>query len=395
MNATADGKDDKKETRTKNYLNDFDWCLRKAIAVYVISKEMRPFSDLSQESFTHDIEKKEQVRIDPGTLSKWMSPVNIANGKIVSKNDDYKRVPTFGQLMAISAHIKKPVQLMIREAVEEDKKSKNSLLGGSFADRAKTLSKELKSQVKKQKTFQYEAKSSDHLKRILKFERSRYIGFFLSASARNSENGPRVEHFVLETSDTLETAAVQCLMRVFGKAEDSYRCNIVSPPNRQNYVYIYLRQDTGNCDRGMMVFRVPSGIQNFFQCGMGFLLSNRREDGLLGLQNVIILRIGETIGEDLSAKLDERNAASMLRAMQKRGSMLNAADLAFENTSDLRQTDRILREELLKMQSKWSDGFLCIGDLKERHDEVYKLYEEQIENKLCLEQRWNETHQKD
>lgn len=180
-----------------------------------------------------------------------------------------------------------------------------------------------------------------------------------------------IEHFVVDTGEAVRSASVLAFTRVIGKAENIYRCNIVSPPN-QKHLYVYLRQDSGKHDRGMIVFKVDNDIQGSFACGSGIMLSTERKSEEKRLQWVVILRIGENNDALTSECSDERSAPLIQIELAARADVLNVSDTLFEQGDAVKAADLII-EPILREPMPTPNGFyIDFNCLKERQDFLYE-----------------------
>lgn len=366
--------------RPKDYLNDYDYCIRKLIAVHV-------FKQFLSETGIKQNEMAKAMGIGQPLLSKWINAPYI-NGTVLRPTSENQRAPSFYQIALASIYMKKPIDTMLKEAIVLESHEPTGLLTHfQFENRNKSFATSF--QIKRPvKEFEYEEKNTDHLRKIAKLEHSRYIGFYLS-----EQNSNRLQHFIMETSGVLPTASVQAMVRILGKAEYPYRCNIISPPN-QRYLYIYLRQDSGKYDRGIMFFHEDEDIQGNYLCGSGVMLSTERRSGHLCLQWVVIVYLGENDDPVTSDMLSNNSAIATLRRIQHQSVALNKEDHAFLRRAELIQADNTIRELLLQSLPSIQDSRLYLSELDKRQSDLFQnAYSQKVKN-IDLRTAWSDTHTK-
>lgn len=214
-------------------------------------------------------------------------------------------------------------------------------------------------------------KGEDHMALIRKLRRSVYLGFFLSE--QGSEGSvPEAQHFVVETAEATKSGAVLAFMRVVGKAENRYRCNIVSPPN-QRYLYVYMRQDSATNDRAMLMFHADAGIQGMYTCGSGAMLSTDRKTGAKRLQWVAIVRVGDNDDEMTCGCDDERRMPAIQRELESaaRSGHDNKVDRRLVSSDEVRAADEAVLAHLARPLPRPEEWRLDIDCLKERQDELF------------------------
>lgn len=328
----------------KNHLNSFDFCLRKAIALHVFSKN----SDETLSEFAKAIDTTQP------TLSKWMSRETDRQGRITPSLES-RHVPSASQILLASAYLSIPVIEMIDEAIKGEEKQ--PLIPLNILERIKKLSKDLHDKSMVSLPKHYERRTPDYLKKIKRTGNSRYIGFFLQDK--------NVEHLIVETYEPYESGSVPMTARIIGKAGNPYRGNVVSPPGN-DHLYFYIRQEDGKNDRGIMVFYIDDDMQDTYKCGSGILLSTDRKTGTLRLQWVVIIRVGESfppISTDTMVILQE---------IQAREHEINQEDREYEKY--LVEIDTVIKPILEEDIPESQGSHIIFDNLKTRQEELYNVY---------------------
>jgi len=265
---------------------------------------------------------------------------------------------------------------ILYDAIETDKNQQISLLCKEYANEATNLVSELQLLDKDksiEKRIESIAKSPTDLSRVIKLERSTYLGFFLHKN-KNTESY-EVDHFILDSYSALNSGAVPVLIRTVGRSADIYRGNIVSPIG-QPYLYIYMRQDSGKKDRGIMVFHFFEGdIQGQFRCGSGIVLSTERNLNTLHLQWVVLIRIQENMKMIGNETINENFTIEKLRETQEKAAEINHQDEVFLQKNRINELDSIIRPVLEQALPSPREHYLILNELGDRqkvfHDEYY------------------------
>lgn len=181
----------------------------------------------------------------------------------------------------------------------------------------------------------------------------------------------------MDTYGALDTGAVPVLIRNVGRASDMYRGNIVSDP-AQPYLYIYMRQDTGTVDRGVMVFRYFDGdVQGAYKCGSGVMLSTERNLLVPHLHWVIIIKIKDNtkmIENDII--INERDTVEIVRQAQRQAKEIDRTDELFLCENGINEIDKLIRPVLEEALPFPKEHYIMFDELSERqvafHDGIYK-----------------------
>lgn len=367
-----------------NSLYNLDYCLRKAIAIQVIGKRLKGVNDASEKVTEEAFSKA--VDISQPYISKWIYKPEIKDGD-VDPEDTNKRAPTFAQILQAAKYFGLSEYQMITEAIESDKQSGDDerMLYGKVLERADDLLAGLKENIRTDRTFLYDDTNSENLKRIQKLEKSRYIGFFL-------ENQSTIGHFIMETSGVLKTGSVQALLRVVSEEENPYRCNIVCPMN-QKLLYIYLRQDSAQNDRGMIVFDVGFRLQGKFRGGSAVMVSTNRSTETLQVQWAVLVRIDDNDDIRIADKLNERNAPSMLQDWTNRAEEMDLFDQIFMANKAIFDADEIVYPVLKEPYPIPTDEnpFINFKELRLRQKNFYEhIYREHLK-KIKFAEAWNQS----
>ena len=345
---------------SENHLDDLEYCIRKGIGVYCIRKYLRATNKTQTELANF-------LDITQPTISRWGNTADVEEF-IITSDSESRHAPTLMQVIRVSSYFHKSMSTMLKDVIYEEQ-TKPCLYNTEMLWRIKSLAAGMEENSK----VLSEQKGTDHFGIINKLQKSKYLGFFISHDPKKG-----IEHFIIETAEASRSASVLAFARVIGKAENIYRCNIVSPPN-QKHLYIYLRQDSGKHDRGVIVFKVDNDIQGSFDCGSGVMFSTDRKSEEKRLQWVVILRIGEN-SDPLTAECsDERSAPYIQCELAAKAGDLNVHDTSFEQGETVKVADAIL-EPILREPLPAPNGFyLDFACLKERQD---ILYEEVCEGRL-------------
>lgn len=276
---------------------------------------------------------------------------------------------------------------MLTEAIEKDKQAGDDekMFYGKVLEKADNLLSGLKENIRTDKSFLYDDANSENLTRIRKLEKARYLGFFL-------ENQSTIGHFIMETSSVLKTGSVQALLRVISEEENPYRCNIVCPMN-QKLLYIYLRQDSAQNDRGMIVFDVGFRLQGKFRGGSAVMVSTNRSTETLQVQWAVLVRIDDNDDIRIADKLNERNAPSMLRDWINRSEEMDLFDQIFISKQVISDADNVIYPVLKEQYPASTDEkpFINFDELRSRQKYFYEhTYREHLK-KMNLAQAWNDS----
>ena len=343
----------KDESAQENHLGDLEFCIRKGIGVYCIRKYLK----LTNKTQT---DLADFLGLTQPTISRWLNTVDAKNDLITSTSDS-RHAPTLMQIIQISSFFHRSIHSMLKDVISAEQNT--PLL---FRPEILESVKRLAAGMDESSKGTSEQKGIDHFGIINKLQKSRYLGFFMSHDPQKG-----IEHFVIDTGEAVRSASVLAFTRVIGKAENIYRCNIVSPPN-QKHLYVYLRQDSGKHDRGMIVFKVDNDIQGSFACGSGIMFSTERKSEEKRLQWVVILRIGENNDPLTSECSDERNAPLIQTELAARADALNVSDTLFEQGDAVKSADFII-EPILREPMPTPNGFYIDFDcLEERQDFLYE-----------------------
>ena len=340
----------------KNHLDNFDFCLRKLIAVHVFGKHI----DETMTEFAKAMDTTQPV------LSKWMSREVDEKGRITPSLES-RRVPNTSQIVRASAYLSMPIAEMIDEAIKGEEASQ--LISAGMLERMKKLSKSLYEGGVVVSPKRSEKRASEYLKKVTRTANSQYIGFFLQD--RN------VQHLIIETYATNKSGSVPMVARIVGKAGNPYRGNVVSPPGN-DHLYFYIRQEDGKNDRGFMVFYIDDDMQDSYKCGSGVLLSTDRKSGKLRLQWVVIIRTGD------ASKPTSNDTMAILHEMQTHEHELNIADAEFVKTVEY--LDQIVKPILEEEMPKGGNS-LQFENLRDRQEKLYDIYQGLYPNEIVAAEK--------
>lgn len=355
----------------KNKLDDFDFCLRKAIAVHIIGEYIGQAS--TQTSFGNSMGVRQCV------ISKWINcKCDTINGKMtIDSTMSSRYVPSFLQLVKMAGIVGMTISEMIIKAVEKDKTNNTHLLNNDFAEQALSLAETLASNEKPVYTDpflnEYRKKSPEHLQRIIKFEKATYLGFYLHQDKETKQF--EINHLFLDTFEAAESGTVPVQIRIVGRSEHLYWGNIISPPN-QDHLYIYMRQDGGKNDRGLMVFHYHEGdIRHGFRCGSGIMFSTERNLEKPHMHWIVLIRTNDNLKTLPESKEDNKNAVEMLRNRQIEAEETDRKDKTFFEVNNIAELDSIIKpilEEALPSPDKHYLIFDTL-DIRQRtfHDGYY------------------------
>lgn len=345
-------------TRNGNRLDDLEFCIRKGVGVYCIRKYLNNANKTQAEL-------AEFLTTTQPTISRWNHVADVEEFRITSTSES-RYAPSSMHLIQLSSFFHKSLHTMLKDVIREEQ-ANPCLYSEETLLRIMALAAGMEENAKSPP----EQKGADcfGIPYIsYKLQRSRYLGFFLSLNPKKP-----VEHFIIDTAKATKSASVPAFARVIGKAENIYRCSIVSPPN-QKHLYIYLRQDNGKQDRGLIVFKVDNDIQGPFDCGSGIILSTDRKSEEKRLQWVAILRIGENHDPLTAECSDERNAPQIQEALAAKARILNNTDTAFEQEPDVKTADAFIESILREPLPSPNGCYMDFGCLKDRQDVLYEQF---------------------
>ena len=342
------------EKNPKNNLDNFDFCLRKAIAVHVFSKN----NDDTLSEFAKALDTTQPM------LSKWMSREVDEEGRITPTLES-RHAPTAAQIILASAYLSMSVAEMIDEAIKGEEQL--MLIPAGMLDKMKKLSKELHDRGVVSESKRAEKRAPEYLKKINRTANSRYIGFFLQDGT--------IGHLIIETYNTYKSGSVPMTARIIGKAGNPYRGNVVSPPGN-DHLYFYIRQEDGKNDRGIMVFYIDDDMQDTYKCGSGILLSTDRKSGKVRLQWVVILR------DSYCESPDNTDTMLLLQEIQERETEINQQDRAFEKS--LEWIDEHIRPILEEEMPETHNSHIQFDNLRDRQEHLYEFYQKLYADDLEL-----------
>ena len=346
------------------YLGDFEFCIRKGVGVYCVKKYLRLHNRTQTELASY-------LHITQPTISRWMNTEDARQSSITSTSPS-RHAPTLMHILQMSSFFHKSIGTMLKEVISAEQ-THPLLLDSKMLERLRNMAAGMEESTKDT----YERKGVDHFGIINKLQKTRYLGFFISHDKQK-----HIEHFIIDTSDVVKSASVLAFTRVIGKAENIYRCNIVSPPN-QKHLYIYLRQDSGKYDRGIIIFKVDNDIQGPFVCGSGIMLSTDRKSEEKRLQWVILIRIGENSDPLTADCADERSAPYIQSELAAKAEQINIADTLFERGEAVKTADAVLEPILREPLPPANGPFMDFACLKERQEKLYaEVYEQKLKNLL-------------
>lgn len=330
----------------KNHLDNFDFCLRKAIAVHVFGRNR-------EDNMT---EFAQAIGVSQPMVSKWLNCYTDDDGRITPDLES-RHAPNTAQIILASAYLSKPVIEMIDDAIEGEKKLK--LISTGMLNKMQQLSNDLHEKGIAVPPKRFEKRSEDYLKKINRTGNARFIGFYL----RDGD----IEHLIIDTYEPIKTGSVPMTARIVGKAGNPYRGNVVSPPGN-DHLYFYIRQEDGKNDRGVMIFYIDDDMQDEYKCGYGILLSTDRKTGKIQLQWVIIIRFEN--------KPENREIDTMLalHEIQKNEKEINNTDRELESTSRIKLLDSMLRPFLEAELPVAHDHSIQFDDLRDRHKKLFDIY---------------------
>lgn len=344
------------EKEPKNYLDNFDFCLRKTIAIYAFGKN----SDDNMTEFANALGTTQPM------LSKWLNVATDEKGRITPTMES-RHAPNTAQIILASAYLSMPVIEMIDVAIAGEEKKAHPLISAGMLNRMQQLSKELHDKGVAASPKRFEKRTEDYLRKIRRTGNARYIGFFLQDGC--------VEHLIIETYEPFKTGSVPMTARIIGKAGNPYRGNVVSPPGN-DHLYFYIRQEDGKNDRGIMVFYIDDDMQDLYKCGYGILLSTDRKTGKVQLQWVVIIRV------DIEKQNNESDTMLALREIQKNEKEINESDRRFERTNEIRLLDQMIKPLLEEQLPEEQENSIQFEDLRMRQKRLYELYQSIYESEM-------------
>lgn len=365
----------------QNYLDKPDYCLRKAMGVYCIPQYLQS---------TGSTQRKlaEFLGVSQATISKWLNTDGVVDCCITSEKDS-RYAPQLIHILRISAILQRPLHVMLQDVIAIEK-NQGQFLKEPMLEEAEMLAKMMESVPLGgiEKLYSATRKGEDHFAIINKLQKSRYVGFFISAGSSK-----RIEHLIVDTAMALDSALVPASLRIVGKAENHYRCCVASPPN-QKHLYIDMEQQGGKYDRGTMAFCVDDDMQGPFMCGSGYVISTDRKSGENRIQWIVILRIG-SYNDALTSGFEPYDES--LDSMAKwqpyaAADWLNRADREFVSRGAMRQADSIVEpvlRESLPVPTGHYISFSCLGDRQRKFYE--EIYQHELRS-LNLIDDWNDTH---
>lgn len=357
----------------RNLLDDVEFCIRKGIGFYCIPRYLRKMH-LSQAKLGG------MLGINQENVSRWKSDSEMEPYRIDSTMKA-RHAPTTFEILKCSSIFHISVETMIREVVAAEEVNEK-FCKPEILEEIKRISAGF--QPIEQKNGD-ETKGSDHFERIDLLRNSVYIGFFL-------ESNGEMSHFIMETSEeATHSASVHAFIRLIGKAAQIYRCNIVAPTN-QKHLYVYMRQDGGKNDRGILTFRMDTDMQDEFVCGSGLMYSTARKNGEKRIQWVVILKISDNHNSLTANSGNEKEADFIRRKLQENSQNLNQMDGEFVETEQVRNVDEII-EPVLRQNLPSPTGFyLDFKCLDDRQEEIYEeIYSKKLKS-VELSSVWEKTH---
>lgn len=339
----------------KNHLDNFDFCLRKAIAVHVFGK----YTDETKTEFAKAMDTSQS------TLSKWIS-CEIDEKERITPSLESRRVPNTAQIVLASAYLSMPISKMIDEAIQGEEES--HLISAGMLEKMRKLSKDLHEQgVATSKRS--EKRPPEYMKKVERTANSQYTGFFFQDD--------QIQHLIIETYEPYKSGSVPMTARIVGKAGNPYRGNVVSPPGN-DHLYFYIRQEDGKNDRGLVTFYIDDDMQDTYKCGSGILLSTDRRSGKIRLQWVVIIRTGDV------AKPTSNDTMEILREIQSCEQEMNLEDTEYVKT--IEYLDQIIKP-ILEEEMPTSGNDILFENLRDRQEKLFRIYQSQYSDEIAAAEK--------
>ena len=349
------------EKEPKNHLDNFDFCLRKTIAIHVFGRN----KDDNMTDFAKALDTSQPM------LSKWLNCITDDKGRITPTLES-RHAPNTAQIILASAYLSMPVVEMIDAAIDGEERKARPMISAGMLSRMQQLSSELHEKGVAVSSKRFEKRTDAYLKKIKRTGNARFVGFFLHDGS--------VEHMIIETYTPFKTGSVPMTARIIGKAGNPYRGNVVSPPGN-DHLYFYIRQEDGKNDRGIMVFYIDDDMQDQYRCGYGILLSTDRKTGQIQLQWVIIIR---TESEN---QANENDTMLALKKIQMQEQEINASDRIFEDTNDIKILDQMLKPLLEETLPEAKGNVIQFADLRSRQKRLYEIYQSIYNPELTIAEK--------
>lgn len=360
------------DDEVKNLLDDVEFCLRKCIGVYCI-KKYRKAKRLSQAALG------ELLNHDQTTVGHWESD-EVASDFRIDSTMSSRLAPTPFTILKFASLSHIQISVMIRDVIAAEERAPR-FCRPEILDEIRKIGAGLVST----KQDSGEEKGSDHFERINLLRNSRYLGFIC-------ESDGSISHFVMETSaEATKAASIHAYIHLIGKASQVYRCNIVSPPN-QMHLYVYMRQDSGKNDRGIMTFWVDTDMQEDFLCGSGVLYSTDRQNGRKRVQWVVILKISENDNPLTINSGIEKNAIYIQRSLELNARKANEEDKQFAEADEVKNADVIVKSILTDPLPAPKGYYMDFECLKERQQYFFESVYGSTLKHLDIESIWKKTH---
>ena len=338
-------KEPKNNKEPRNYLDSFDFCLRKTIAIHVFGKK-------TEETMT---EFAKALDTTQPMLSKWINREVDGEGRITTSLES-RHAPNASQIFLASVYLSMPIAEMITEAIKGEEDA--PLISSGMLEKMKKLSKDLSDGSIVNSLKRSEKRTPEYLKKVIRTANSIYTGFFLLDD--------KVQHILIETYEPYKSGSVPMTARIIGKAGNPYRGNIVSPPGN-DHLYFYIRQEDGKNDRGVMVFYIDDDMQDLYKCGSGLLLSTDRRSGKIRLQWIVIIKTGD------ASKPISNDTMAILQEMQKHERELNLSDVEFMKTIEC--IDQVVKP-ILEEEIPAGGKYILFENLRDRQEKLYEIYQE-------------------
>lgn len=379
---------------SKYSLKQFDYVIRKCVAVNAVQRiaKAEGIKNLAA-----------SIGVNQTTVSRWINMPVIENGEYPEGKESYagnRLEPSLEQLLNIASQKEISLTSMIVDSIEADERKRFALtdssgnfdvnnadrdvlplLYGTVRDEALKLKDNLDIKAEKKIPIQVSIRAS-------MIQQLRYVGFFISASGD-------LDHFILETSEAIKEDVVPAIMWIADKEKYPYRCNMVIPMSR-DYMFVYMRQDDSNMDRGMMIFPFDEDITGeHYLCGAGILMSLNRKDYDPVMQWVVMLKIGEN-DDEITQKLSGSNIDRTINKVRKQFRKYDVIDKAFFNNSAMKEADVLIEPVLSDKFPRAKNHRLDFRSLKKAQEKLFKmLYGEELDqanpNKPSLDEAWNDA----
>ena len=225
--------------RKQNDLDNYDFCLRKAIAIHAIGGYLSE-KGIKEEEFA------KEIHFSQSTVSRWIR--KYRQEKDTESESLETDAPSFEGILKSAVVIHSSVFEMIRYSVEleENEKTSQGILKTDFIKETRYLL-EKSGKEASHSTTRTHVSNETHKKNLECFSETQ---FRLLCDPRDEESGYCYQ-FVIDTDEVENSAVVPFTMHSSGQR--SYYGSIVAPP-ATHLVFLYFMQQGDFPDRGFAQF---------------------------------------------------------------------------------------------------------------------------------------------